>query len=201
MRIGPSLAAALLLAAMMAAPVVPRADDVYVAWISFHEAYEAFTRYPSSENASAARSLLPDTSPVSRRKREWESNAVAFVASNLDILEREVEARNRDAVRLTYRLGVLGEEFVDQTTYMILGKLIRIDPQLFLEELHAHQRQVGSLDGLVSTLGPEYIGREQASCLELARRIGALEAVESEHLAPLRRSSTDALLTAMRKRC
>ena len=84
---------------------------------------------------------------------------------------------------------------------MILGELIRIDPQVFLEELHAHESHVRSLDGLVAELGPEYIGRQQGRCLELARRIGALEAVESEHLAPLRQHLSDALLRAMHKHC
>ena len=104
MRSGSSLAAALLLWAMLVVPVAARGEgDIFVAWISFHEAYEAFTRYPSSENAAAARAFLPESGYVRRQGHSWEGDAVAFVASNLDILERE--SRRAIARRCAWRFA------------------------------------------------------------------------------------------------
>ena len=68
----------------------------------------------------------------------------------------------------------------------MLGTLIRIDPQLFLEELKNAKPEVQRLSPLLANEGAVYVDRMRAQCLENQLRIASLEGVTESSLKNIR---------------
>jgi hypothetical protein len=157
---------------------VAASAQAQVDWGRLGSAWREFVEYPSSDNAKAVAALLP-TDHVA-----YGSNPVSEpIYAGLPMLARQVEARDREAVRLAFALfAVADTDFWEQLDIM-LGKLIRIDPQLFLEELSPKLDHAVELDGLVGNQGDAYIDRMKAQCLDLRLRARALEGVTQPDLS------------------
>lgn len=157
----------------------PRAID----WDAIHGAFAAYCDYPSDKNAVKVIGLLPD-SGIQYSGAKQEHDTIDFVYSNLVMVERQVLSRDPNAVRLAFRLKTIADGAFAEDLDVLLGRLIRIDPTLFLQQLKEHGR-VNRLDGLVGNLGDPYVDRFDAQRLEIQKRIGALKSVSDPALKEL----------------
>ena len=153
------------------------------------EALRAFQEKPSSETSAAVRALLPregrikfDDSTQARAAREALDDV-------LPLLEAEVGAVDRDAIRLALNLLAVTETPLSESLDAIVGRLITTDAQVFLEELLRWRTQLTprALGRLVGTLGSEYADQDHAAvCAEIQRRIDALSTVSEAALMEAR---------------
>ena len=104
---------------------------------------------------------------------------------DLAILAVQVISADREAVRLAFRLYSESDGHYSETLDIMLGRLIRIDPVLFLQELVA-SRRVKRLDSLLGNLGPQFVDRFQAGEYETEERTKALQSVQAPELRRVR---------------
>jgi len=167
------------------------------------QAFRAFQENPSPETAADVQALLPhegrikfDDSTQSRAAREALDNT-------LPVLETQIEAVDRDAIRLALNLVAVTEAPISESLDVMIGNLIPIDATVFLKELlrWRTQLQPRTLGQLVGTLGKEYADQGHAVvCAEIQRRIDALLAVSEETLREARDRCVDEL-RQRRPRC
>jgi hypothetical protein len=108
---------------------------------------------------------------------EIERETLGLFYTNSQILERQVISGDVESVRLAFRLFSITDSAYTEELDILLGKLIRINPNLFLRELVANQDLIGTLDGLLGNIGEEYVDRPKAQCLENRLRLKALQSV------------------------
>ena len=132
------------------------------------QALRAFQEKPSEETATAVRDLLPGEGRLRFDDSTQARAARKALDETLPVLEAQVEAVDREAIRLALNLLVVTEEPISDSLAAMLGGLITTDARVFLEELlwwrtQLTPRTLGQLehDG-------EPIGRAQRS-QELAR--------------------------------
>lgn len=113
---------------------------------------------------------------------------------DLMLLEVQILSRDREAVRLGFRLRSKLDGAFAENNDIALGRLIRIDPKLFLRELNRAGLNQPRLDSLVGNPGPEYVDRLGAEEYEINRRVKALQSVSEPELAKAR----DLCLVAIR---
>ena len=154
-----------------------------VDWAALHRAFAAYCGYPSDKNAIEVMRLLPNGS-VEYSGAKQEHDTIDFVYDNLGMLERQVLSREPNAVRLAFRLKTISDGAFAEDLDVLLGRLIRIDPALFLRQLKEYGR-VGRLDALVGVLGDPYVDRFDAQRREIKKRITALESVSDPALKEL----------------
>jgi hypothetical protein len=157
--------------------------------VELTQALRAYQEKPSPETAAGVRALLPaegrikfDDSPQSRSAR-------AELEGALPVLEEQVQALDRDAIRLGLNLRALAEGQISQSLDIILGRLITTDAKVFLQELLRWRTQLPlrTLGQIVGTLGKEYAEEDRAAvCAEIERRIDALLAVSEGYLTQAR---------------
>ncbi len=153
------------------------------------QALRAFQENPSAETAAGVRALLPregrlkfDDSTQARAARE-------ALEDGLPVLEAEVEAVDRDAIRLGFQLLAVADAPISKSLNTILGRLITSDARVFLQELLRWRTELKprNLGQLVGTLGKEYDEQDRdAVCEEIQRRIDALLAVNEAALTEAR---------------
>ncbi|HBZ70033.1 MAG TPA: hypothetical protein DEP35_09975 [Deltaproteobacteria bacterium] len=153
------------------------------------QALRAFQEKPSAETAASVRALLPregqlkfDDSAQARAARE-------ALDDGLPTLEAQVEAVDRDAIRLGFQLLAVADAPISKSLNAILGRLITTDARVFLEELLRWRTELKprTLGQLVGTLGKEYVEQDhEAVCEEIQRRIDALLAVNEAALTEAR---------------
>jgi hypothetical protein len=170
--------------------------EARVDWNRFRIAFTKYVNYPASQNARAVTSLLPLES-VAVVHSAAEDSATEVIYDGLPMLSRQVEARDRDAVRLAFALfSVTDGGAASEDLDIMLGKLIRIDPKLFLAELSTYNNRVPEtllvrypnwrMDGLLGNCGEEYVDLFNANCLELNRRAQALRSVTDPTLSNIK---------------
>ena len=139
-------------------------------------AWEQYLELPTPENAARVQqALYSDPSTRGRSLHE-----------DLLLLEIQVISADREAVRLAYRLSVESDGHYSEMLDAMLGRLIRIDPKLFLQELKRHRSQVSRLDSLLGQHGRPYIDRHRARSYEDEQRIAALMTIADPSLKDIR---------------
>jgi hypothetical protein len=137
--------------------------------------WERYLVCPSSEAAARVEQITYSPG-VDEEKRLFD---------DLAILEVQVISRDVEAVRLALRLlGKAQGGHVEETLDIILGRLIRIDPRLFLVELK--RSGVKNWGGAVGNFGEAYVDRMDAHACEKRFRIAALRTVKDSDLRQLR---------------
>lgn len=102
------------------------------------------------------------------------------------ILEQQVYSGKRYAVKLCFKMFTIADGAFAEDLDIILTKLIKINPKLFLQELIVHRNLFGS------GLGFQNYGQEFVDCSDLARQketqkhIRALESVKDSSLIEIR---------------
>lgn len=156
-------------------------------WLTLLRSWDEYLNYPSTENAANVYTNIPQR-PFDSTEWPWHSYAVDSISRDLRILAYNAWASDRNAVRLLFGLFEISDGDFSESLCIDLGRLIRIDPQLFLEELHNHMRYSGLLDGLLGNLGDEYVDLVDGHSLERELRVTALRTVDIDSLITLRDS-------------
>jgi hypothetical protein len=154
-----------------------------VDWAELHRAFTVYCHYPSDKNAIEVMRSVPNGS-VEYSGAEQEHDTIDFIYDNLGMLKRQVLSRDPNAVRLAFRLKTIADGAFAEDLDILLGRLIRIDPTLFVRQLKEYGK-VNRLDGLVGNLGDAYVDRFDAQRLEIKKRIRALESVSDPALKEL----------------
>ena len=136
--------------------------------------WERFTVRPTSENARAVREMEYSDKTIDLQRIEYD----------LMLLEVQVTASDPEAVDLAFRILEKSNSHVAELLDEMIGRLIRINPRLFLR---AAQRHRAVVDGwLVGNFGEAYVDREIAHAYERDKRVGALLTVKETALAQVR---------------
>jgi hypothetical protein len=109
-----------------------RTQDVFVDWERLQSAWKEYIEYPSSENALKVYLLLPEKEPIIDGKA-LKCIDLIYNFDNFSILEHEIYAGERNAVRVAFRLLNIADGDFAEILLITLGNLIRIHPKLFLE--------------------------------------------------------------------
>jgi hypothetical protein len=155
-------------------------------WKAVHEAFAAYSEYPSHANATHVADLLPESGHVEYTSDKREHETVEFVNQNLDMLERQVISRDPASIKLAFRLMTIADGEFAESLEIALGQLIRIDPTLFLRQLKEAKDQIIGLGGLTGNYGYVFVDKVEAQRLETARRIDSLEGVTDPALREIR---------------
>jgi hypothetical protein len=104
-------------------------------WDNAETAARTYIGYPSSENARLLSNSIPGPQLPKYGSKRCYYRIAGYLFDNIDVLERQVSAGDRAAVRLGFKLY----EFVDGIFAVeldrIMANLLRSYPRLFLEEL------------------------------------------------------------------
>jgi hypothetical protein len=138
--------------------------------------WEKYLKEPTPENAGKIKKVEYSSAD------ERENNLLR----DLYLLEIQVISSDREAGRLAFRLISEAEGHYGEMLCIMLGRLIRIDPKLFLEELKNHRNLILSLGHLVGNFGPEYVDRLEAGLYEARMRIVALKKINDPPLLRIR---------------
>ncbi len=149
-----------------------------VNWDEVYNKWNTYLNYPSSEDALDVYEVLP-TKHVEYNHSSEEKRTLNYIFNELDMLEKQVYSGDRNAVKLAFKLHVIADGAFSQWLDIILGNLIRIYPELFLEELVKYE-EIIRLDSLVGNFGPIYVDKMKAHELESRLRIESLKTVKRE---------------------
>ena len=105
---------------------------------------------------------------------------------DLQLLAVQVVSSDTQAVRLAFRLRSQADGHLGETIDIVLGRLIRVNPNLFLTALRDQAHPIVRLDSLVGNFGPEYIDNDTAQRYEAERRRAALLTVANHNLVTTR---------------
>ncbi|MCX6835092.1 MAG: hypothetical protein NTW07_08165 [candidate division Zixibacteria bacterium] len=166
-----------------------------VDWKRISTLWEGYLEYPSSDNALLVYNALPKcgASLANLPQTEDRNEAIEKFYDELAMLEVQVCTRDRNAVRLAFRLMPISDGAFAEWLDIMLGRLIRIAPRLFLEELAAHRDCVTGIGPLVGNQGGEFVDRFRAMSLESQLRFQALDSIPDTQLANVRKECLNAL--------
>ncbi len=147
--------------------------------------WEEYLQRPTSERAVRVQNRTYSGTTVDPTQQE----------EDLRLLEVQVLSRDPEAIRLAFRFRATADGHIGEILDIMLGRLIRLDAQLFLRETLRAGAASRRLDSLVGSCGPAYVDRSEAQSYERGRRIAALQAVSETALRPLR----DKCIAALQK--
>jgi hypothetical protein len=164
-----------------------RRNEKKTDWNKVKKAWEIYGEYPSSENAYKVYIVLP-------RKHINISgidslSAFFFKSDTLGLLERQICASDRNAVKVGFWLINISDGDATEELCIILGQLIRINPKMFLEELKEQYIILDNADlvhSILRSLEDWYVDKFKAKDLERNLRIKALQSVKDKRLKEIR---------------
>lgn len=174
----------ILMWAMSILPVFAQ-DNPPFDWKTFEEDWKSYAADPTDENARNVYNLLPPTGFVPNAAAD--GTAVADeILRTFQVLEGKIADKNRDAVRLGFRLFAVATGTLANALNRNLGNFIGFDPRMFLEELGSHRDLFPSLETVLGSFriddSMDAAGRE----LERKYRINVLDGVGDKSLKPLK---------------
>jgi len=141
--------------------------------------WERYLETPTPENARAVRTLTYTDS----------ADNLDRLLDDLQLLEDQMAAGDSAAVRLAFRLEPKADGVYGETLAAMLGRLVRINPTLFLRELRlANVSTAGGAAGAhlrcrcATVAAPEFVDRLRARTYEAQQRILALKTVRDPRL-------------------
>ncbi|SRR6266571_1344883 len=138
--------------------------------------WERYVAQPTRANAEAVRELTYSDSGRDPKRMEYD----------LMLLEVQVVSSDSAAVDLAFRLRRTADGHVGELLDEALGRLIRINPRLFLRSLQRQGGIAARPDSLVGNFGDAYVDRPVAQAYERDQRIAALLTVREPSLLQLR---------------
>ncbi len=142
--------------------------------------WERYLELPTPERAAKVETASYTDSEASSQR----------LLDDFALLEVQVLSRDAEAVHLAFRLRRESDGVAGEILDIMLGRLIRIDPQLFLSGLQRARAQgsapVTRLDALLGNHGSVFVDRIAAQAFETERRIEALLGVDDPALRELR---------------
>lgn len=182
--------------------VVPAtAKDSVFDWNALFNAFKIYLSDPSEKNAEGVINSLPKSGHVKFSNSKRELEIFNFVYDNLETVERQVYAKNKLSTRLAFCLMSISDGGFSDDLNIILGRLINIDPQLFLKELKLRENEIVRYDALLGNTGPELVDRPQDECKELRKRINSLQSVNQKELLNIRNRCIEELNRLIKEDC
>src|SRR5262249_6383148 len=126
--------------------------------------WERYLLQPTSANARLVDRIAYSESGVSP----------ADIERDLQLLAIQVISSDAEAVGLAFRLRARADGHVGEALDIMVGRLIRVNPRLFLTVLDSQAGPIERLDSLVANFGDEFVDREAAQQYEASRRQTAL---------------------------
>jgi hypothetical protein len=152
-------------------------------WTDFENAWDNYLSKPTHDNSEKVYNLLPDKVMGGDYPDDGQTGRIFF---KIDQLHKLVEQGDRDALRLAFKLFTIADGEYAEGLQIEIGKLININPKLFLQELKNHRHLIVSLDGLVGHLGQDYVDGFERQTKEKEKRIKSLNKVSDKDLIIVR---------------
>lgn len=144
-------------------------------WAEIARRVEAYTKDSSPGNAKSAIAVLPkEQVSFSGSPEESDANKKIYAGKPMTILEQQVLKRDQKSVEMAFRLLNIADGAFAEDLDIILGKLIRVDPVLFLSELQ--RANSSGLEQVVLNAGD--MGEMEKTCIEWRLRKEALQTVQ-----------------------
>lgn len=176
---------------ILSLPLIAQADTP---WQEIAKRISEYAAAPSPSTATAALNVIPKTSVTfTNSPEENEANEVIYATGPMRVLEKHVLMKERASVALAFRMRHIADGAFLEDLDITLGKLIRVDPEMFLSELKRAHVSVRAMDGLVGNLGDEYVDQMERQCEEMALRRKALQSVAQSSLLQTREKALSAL--------
>jgi hypothetical protein len=99
------------------------------------EAWRTFQRIPSSESAFKLYQSLPDNPDSAHNVYLSQREILQSIYEHFKVLEHQVLAEDRNSVKVAFRLISVSDGDFGETICIVLGRLIKINPRMFLQEL------------------------------------------------------------------
>lgn len=152
-------------------------------WADFEKAWNNYLSNSTHENSVKAYNLLPDKVMGDDYP---EGGQTGRIFSNIEQLDKLVQRGDKDALRLAFKLFTIADGEYAEGLQIEIGKLININPSLFLQELKNHRHLIVSLDGLVGNLGQDYVDELELEKIEIEKRIKSLKLITDKDLIIIR---------------
>lgn len=149
-------------------------------WEDLKAVYYAYINCPSHENAKALLDALPLKRPGKTIGDAERTQLHIFGGANFPILYSEVQAGDRLAVEIMFRIYNIAAGAYSESAGTVLAGLVRSKPRLFIEVLSVY-KDLEVLKGLgcpVDFVGEGYESHPYALKHEYEKRIEALESVK-----------------------
>lgn len=163
-------------------------------WLEIAQRISEYAAKPSPTMAIAALNVIPETSVSFTNSRE-ENEAIdaIYALGPMQVLEQRVLMKERESVELAFRMRHIADGAFLEDLDIILGKLIRVDPELFLSELQRARVPPRAMDGLVGNLGDAYVDQMERQCKEMRLRRQTLNRVLRQSLVQTKGQAITAL--------
>lgn len=150
-------------------------------WVDFEKTWDEYVRQATHENAVKVYEQLPDKA----LSKDFPAERLTYkIFENwYQIVSKRIATGDKDVIRIGFRLLTIADGAFQEDLGMDLGKLIVINPKLFLQELKNHRHLIVSLDRVVGNFGEEYVDKNELQLKETEKRIKSLEKVSDSGLA------------------
>jgi len=152
-----------------------------VNWVEVKEAFGQYVKNPNNETAQYSISVIPEEYIYVKNKKAIEANNFIYNYNQFSMLERQVISSHRLSVRLAFRLRSFADGAFSEDISILLGTLIRINPELFLSELKRARPKVKHYSNFLNQ-GSVFVDRLIASCNESILRKKSLIKVKNPEL-------------------
>ena len=144
-------------------------------WSEIARRVTEYVAKPSPVTAKAALNAIPKASvSFTGSRAEQDALEAIYAPDPIRILEQRVLMKERESVELAFRMRHIADGAFLGDLNIILGGLIRVDPELFLSELQRAKIPLRNLGGLVRNLGDTFVDQMEKKCEELRLRRQAL---------------------------
>ncbi len=152
-------------------------------WVDFEMTWNKYMGQPTHENAVKVYRQLPDKVMGKDLPDERLTNKIF---EDWDKIGKKISTGNKDAIQIGFKLFTIADGAFQEDLGIDLGRLIVINPKLFLQELRSHRHLIVSLEGLVGNYGEEFVDQKELQLKETEKRIKSLETVNDSALASAR---------------
>lgn len=191
----PRLAAALVtaLVTLTACAAMPP-TTAETPWSEIARRVTEYTAKPSPATAKGVLNIIPKASvSFTGSPEEQDANEAIYAPGPIRVLEQRVLMKERESVELAFRMRHIADGAFLEDLNVILGALIRVDPELFLTELQRAKIPRRDMGGLVRNLGDTFVDQMEKQCEELHLRRQALATVTRSSLKQTKDQSLSAL--------
>ncbi len=159
-------------------------------WAEIARRVEAYANDPSPGNAKSAIAVLPkEQVSFSGSPEESDANQKIYAEKPMAVLEQQVLKRDKMSVEMAFRLLNIADGAFAEDLDIILGKLVRVDPVLFLSELQ--RANSTGLAEVVLNVGD--VDEMERTCSEWRLRKEALQTVQAPNLQVIKQRAIRAI--------
>jgi hypothetical protein len=146
--------------------------------LKLKKAWIKYLDYPSQDNAKIVYELIPEAKKVNRRDESKEEKEFwNWVWLTLPVLEKEMSAGERYAVKIAFKLyPIQGGDFSPNIDF-IISHFARVNPKMFLEEFKNHRQLITPGHVIDTSISIEKYGMANQRYLILKKTKDALHRV------------------------